>query len=249
MGPANLPRLSEISLDARALGFTLVLSLLSGLLFGLIPALKYAGPRISLALRSAGRTVEREPGAPSRPQCFGRRAGGDGPGADGERRPDDSHVPGAANRRAGIHAGGTSPNHANLHSGVADRGTGTRDRGSRTISPDKLAAIPGVTSVGFASEMPMEGFGSMWDAIFAEGKTYPANEIPPLRLYQVCLTWFLSNRRHTNGRGPRSDLDRCLRRQASGDGLRESRARVVGHAVRRASASGSASFRECRGRR
>ena len=33
------------------------LSLLSGLLFGLIPALKYAGPRIAPALRSGGRTA------------------------------------------------------------------------------------------------------------------------------------------------------------------------------------------------
>jgi predicted permease len=57
IGPANLPRLDEISIDARTLGFTLVLSVLSGLLFGLIPALKYAGPRPSLALRSAGRTI------------------------------------------------------------------------------------------------------------------------------------------------------------------------------------------------
>jgi hypothetical protein len=56
-GPANLPRFSEISLDGRTLGFTVLLSLLSGLLFGLIPALKYAGPRASLALRSAGRTA------------------------------------------------------------------------------------------------------------------------------------------------------------------------------------------------
>ena len=44
IGPANLPRLSEVSLDARVLGFTVVLSLLSGLLLGFIPALKYAGP-------------------------------------------------------------------------------------------------------------------------------------------------------------------------------------------------------------
>ncbi|HEX4165378.1 MAG TPA: hypothetical protein VHZ55_07880 [Bryobacteraceae bacterium] len=36
IGPANLPRLSEISLDVRALGFTAFLSLFSGLLFGLI---------------------------------------------------------------------------------------------------------------------------------------------------------------------------------------------------------------------
>jgi len=57
IGPANLPRLSEISLDTRTLGFAVLLSLLSGLLFGLVPALKYSGPRTSLALRSAGRTT------------------------------------------------------------------------------------------------------------------------------------------------------------------------------------------------
>ena len=61
-GPANLPRLSEITLDARALWFTLVLSVLSGLVLGWIPARKYAGARISTAIRSAGRTssVSRE---------------------------------------------------------------------------------------------------------------------------------------------------------------------------------------------
>ena len=57
IGPANLPRLSEISLDGRSLGFTLVLSLLSGLLFGSIPVLKYAGARMARALRGRGRTA------------------------------------------------------------------------------------------------------------------------------------------------------------------------------------------------
>jgi predicted permease len=49
---------------------------------------------------------------------------------------------------------------------------------------DKVATIPGVTSVGFANAMPMEGFDSMWDCIYAENKTYPANEIPPLRFFK-----------------------------------------------------------------
>src|SRR5579863_7353219 len=56
-GPSNLPRLQEISLDSRTLEFTLILSVISGLLFGLIPALKYAGPKTSLELRSAGRNA------------------------------------------------------------------------------------------------------------------------------------------------------------------------------------------------
>jgi predicted permease len=57
IGPANLPRLSEISLDARTLAFTAALSLLSSVFFGLIPALKYSGPRISAALAGLGRTA------------------------------------------------------------------------------------------------------------------------------------------------------------------------------------------------
>ena len=57
IGPANLPRLSEISLDARTFAFTAVLSLLSSVLFGLIPALKYTGPRITATLGSIGRSA------------------------------------------------------------------------------------------------------------------------------------------------------------------------------------------------
>jgi len=57
IGPANLPRLSDISLDSRTFGFAAVLSLLSSVLFGLIPALKYTRPRMSAALGSIGRTA------------------------------------------------------------------------------------------------------------------------------------------------------------------------------------------------
>ena len=57
----TLPRLNEIAIDTRALGFTLAVSLLSGLLFGLMPAWKYAGSRISLVLREGA--AERRPTA------------------------------------------------------------------------------------------------------------------------------------------------------------------------------------------
>jgi predicted permease len=49
---------------------------------------------------------------------------------------------------------------------------------------EELSAIQGVKSVGFVSEMPMEGFDSDWDEIFAEDKVYSDNTIPPLRLYK-----------------------------------------------------------------
>jgi putative ABC transport system permease protein len=37
-GPAAIPRLSEVSLDARVLGYAIALSLVTGVLFGLVPA-------------------------------------------------------------------------------------------------------------------------------------------------------------------------------------------------------------------
>ena len=57
------------------LAFTLAVSLFAGLLFGVIPVVKYAGPHLAAALRAGGRTLEPKPGAPSRAQ----HAGG-GPG-------------------------------------------------------------------------------------------------------------------------------------------------------------------------
>src|SRR5215469_3364490 len=57
IGPANLPRLNEISLDARSIAFTVGLSLVSALLFGSIAALKSMRPTASLAQASASRTA------------------------------------------------------------------------------------------------------------------------------------------------------------------------------------------------
>jgi predicted permease len=55
-GPATLPRLDEIGIDPFVLAFALGVSLLAGALFGVIPVLKYAGPRVATALCGVGRT-------------------------------------------------------------------------------------------------------------------------------------------------------------------------------------------------
>ena len=183
IGPANLPRLNEISMDARALAFTLVLSLLSGLLFGLIPALKYAGPRIATALRSAGRTSS----------------------ASRERHRARNLLVVAQVALAlvlmvsaglmirtfqalrTIDPGFTQAEHLQtMRISIPESLVAKPEQVIRIQNNilDKVAAIPGVTSVGFASQMPMEGYGSMWDCIYAENKTYPADEIPPLRFYK-----------------------------------------------------------------
>ena len=56
-GPATLPRLTEIGIDPLVLAFTLGVSLFAGLLFGVIPVLKYAGPHLGTALRAGGRSL------------------------------------------------------------------------------------------------------------------------------------------------------------------------------------------------
>jgi predicted permease len=190
VGPANLPRLAEISIDARTLGFTLVLSVLSGLLFGLIPALKYAGPRTSLALRSAGRTIS----------------------ASRERhRARNLLVVGQVAMAlvllvsAGlmirtfealrtVEPGFTDAQHLQLmRISIPDSLIQEPERVTRIQHEilDKLAATPGVKSAAFVSEMPMEGFDSAWDGIFAEDKVYSADAIAPLRLYKYVSPGFL----------------------------------------------------------
>jgi predicted permease len=55
--PAGLPRIAEIQMDPIVFVFAFAVSLLAGILFGLIPVYKYAGPRTSLTLRDGGRTA------------------------------------------------------------------------------------------------------------------------------------------------------------------------------------------------
>ncbi len=56
LSPANIPRLQEITLDNRVLGFTLLVSLLSGLIFGLAPALQNSGLNLNAALKTGRRS-------------------------------------------------------------------------------------------------------------------------------------------------------------------------------------------------
>ena len=190
IGPSNLPRLNEVSIDGPTLGFTLVLSVLSGLLLGLIPAVKYAAPRSGSTLQSAGRTISVS------------REG---------RRVRNWLVVGqvamalvllmsaglmirtfAALRK--VDPGFADAQHLQvMRISIPDLLIADPERVTRAQNAvlDKLAAIPGVKSVGFASEMPMEGVDSDWDEIFAQDKVYSGDLIAPLRLYKNISPGFL----------------------------------------------------------
>jgi predicted permease len=53
--PSTLPRANDVRMDPRVLLFTLAISLLAGILFGLAPALKTAHPDLHEALKEGGR--------------------------------------------------------------------------------------------------------------------------------------------------------------------------------------------------
>src|SRR5262249_19676201 len=54
--PSALPRVEEIHLDLRVLAFSGIISLLAGILFGLVPALKMSGADVNVGLKEGGRS-------------------------------------------------------------------------------------------------------------------------------------------------------------------------------------------------
>jgi hypothetical protein len=58
--PGNLPRLDQISIDGFVLLFTLAISALAAVFFGLIPVWKYAHAPLAAGLRDGGRALSHE---------------------------------------------------------------------------------------------------------------------------------------------------------------------------------------------
>jgi len=57
MSPDTIPRAREIAIDPRVAGFTLLISLATGVLFGLAPALQVSKPDLTDALKESGRST------------------------------------------------------------------------------------------------------------------------------------------------------------------------------------------------
>jgi predicted permease len=179
-GPDTLPRLREIGIDPLVVAFALGVSLLSGALFGVLPVLKYAGPRVATALQGVGRTFSE-----GRERHWARNTlvvaqvalalvllVGSG------------LMIRTFQQLRSVKPGFTHPEEIQiLHSMVPEAIAQEPDRVMRMQHEilDRLAALPGVTSVGFGAAAPLESFLSGGNPVYAEDKTFAEGQFPPLR--------------------------------------------------------------------
>ena len=62
LGASRIPRLQHMEIDTRVLLFTAAVAVFSGLIFGLIPALRYSSANLNRMLRMGGRTAKSDSG-------------------------------------------------------------------------------------------------------------------------------------------------------------------------------------------
>ena len=182
LSPGNLPRLDNISIDATVLLFTFAVSIVAGLLFGAIPVFKYAGPQVASGLRGGGRTSS----------------------ASRERHRARSTLVVVQVALAlvllissglmirtfqalrHVTPGFTNPEQL-LTMSLSIPSAQVKEpeavvRMHQAIM-EKIATIPGVSSVGLTSIIPMTNSG--WhDPIFAEDKVYGPGQLPAIRAFK-----------------------------------------------------------------
>jgi predicted permease len=192
LAPTGLPRIHEIGIDLPVLLFTFAIAMFSSLLFGSIPIFKYAGAHLNTGLREGGRALSQ-----SRQQhrarnvlvvvqvglalvlliCSGLMI---------------------RTFRALMHVppGFTAPDAVETFRFYVPE-TEIPDSGrERLVRMDqdllgKLGAIPGVSSVSFSSDIPMDGRNSM-DILFAQDRAYAEGELPPVRRFKFVSPGFLA---------------------------------------------------------
>ena len=188
IAPQGLPRLLDIGVDWTVLLFTVGVSLLCSLLFGSIPALRYAGTRMGTGLRDGGRSVSE--------------------GRERHRTRNALVVfqvslafvllicSGLMIRtfRALTHVDAgfdtTAPLQTlNLSIPDAEVAKGVDVVRRQEAILHKIEGVPGVTSVAIANSVPMDGQG--WtDPVFAQDKSYADGQMPPLRRFKFVAPGF-----------------------------------------------------------
>ena len=183
-----LPRVENIAIDPAAMLFTLALSVSAGLLFGLIPVIKHASPRVTQALRAGGRTLSQSKDAHRARNtlvvlqmalavvllvCSGLMI---------RTFQALRHIQPGFSDPAGLQTLRVFIPKAQVKEPV-------RVIRMEQEMQQKLAAIPGVSSVAFANSVPTDGNNST-DLLYAEDRFYREGQLPPLRRFKFVAPGF-----------------------------------------------------------
>jgi putative ABC transport system permease protein len=189
LAPADLPRLDEIAIDSPVLLFTAAISVLAGVLLGLIPALKYAGAHLAAALHSSSRSASE-----SRERHRARNTLVVGQVALALVLLVSSGLMIRSFRALReVQPGFTRPEELQTIRISIPEGQVKDDESVVRMQQaihEKLAAIPGVVSAGMASGVPLD-YDGWHDPVFAEDRTYTEGQLPALRLFKFVAPGFL----------------------------------------------------------
>jgi predicted permease len=190
LAPEYLPRVDSIAIDPIVLLFTIALSLGAGLLFGVMPVVKYASPRVTLALRAGSRTLSQS--------------------HETHRARNALVILQTALAVVLLIGSGlmirTFQTLRQVQPGFRDPAqvqtlriyipdTQVKDpvraiRMEQAIQ-DKLAAVPGVDSAAYGNSVPTDGNNST-DLLYAEDRVYSEGPLPPLRRFKFVAPGFFN---------------------------------------------------------
>jgi putative ABC transport system permease protein len=164
--PADLPRISEISVDRRVLAFTALLTLATSILFGMVPLLQSQGVRLNARGISTGQSRMRNALIVAQVSIALVLLAGAGLMTKSLRAllevPPGFQTANILTARFSL-----PPRYANGYK----FGTGQHRRISvfQHELADRVRDIPGVESVGFTSHLPLAGTDNDW-SFFIEGR-------------------------------------------------------------------------------
>jgi predicted permease len=182
LGPSQLPRLGEVSLDPSVLLFTLGISLFAGTFFGLFPVLKYRRGGVVVGLKEGGRG-----------------------GSAGRQKHRARNVLVVAQMALAllllvssglmirsfqalrnVDPGFRNPDEVllvRLNIPSADVEDPVEVAQMHRLLSERLRELPGVTSVGFSSSVTMDGWDSN-DPVYVEGFPVEEGQLPPIRRFK-----------------------------------------------------------------
>lgn len=191
IAPQGLPRLQDIGIDWAVMVFTVAVSLLCSLLFGSIPALRYASTRAGTGLGEGGRSVSlgRERHRTRNTLvvfqislafvlliCSGLMI---------RTFSALTHVDAGFDTAAPIQT-------LSLSIPEADVAKSEEVVRREEAILHKMEAVPGVASVAISNSVPMDGQG--WtDPVWAQDRSYADGSMPPLRRFKFVSPGFFKN--------------------------------------------------------